>query len=72
MDILWVDLAVKSLANGECDFLFAFDILFLFQPPYQNIFLGSVAIFSFTLLGDGVPLSIASAMIYYFSVVASH
>jgi len=40
VDILRVDLAVKSLANGECDFLFAFDILSLLQPPYQNLFLG--------------------------------
>ena len=40
-DILRVDLAVKSLANGECDFLFAFDILSLLQPPYVNLFLGN-------------------------------
>ncbi|MEI6896633.1 MAG: LysR family transcriptional regulator [Psychromonas sp.] len=41
VDVLRVDLAVKSLLNGQCDFLFAFDILALLQPPYQNLFLGA-------------------------------
>lgn len=57
VDILRVDLAVKSLANGECDFLFAFDILSLLQPPYQNLFLGSGDFLLVTKADDvGLPM----------------
>jgi len=57
VDILRVDLAVKSLANGECDFLFAFDILSLLQPPYQNLFLGGGDFLLVTKADDvGLPM----------------
>lgn len=41
IDILRVDFAVESLINGECDFLIAFDMSSLLQPPFQNICIGS-------------------------------
>lgn len=40
VDVLRVDFATESLVEGQCDVLFAFDILSLLQPPFQNICIG--------------------------------
>ncbi|NWO07635.1 MAG: LysR family transcriptional regulator [Alteromonadaceae bacterium] len=40
VDILRVDYAVESLTEGDCDFLVAFEMSALLQPPFKNMILG--------------------------------
>lgn len=40
VDVLRVDFATQSLVEGQSDILFAFDVINLLQPPYQNIPIG--------------------------------
>lgn len=40
VDVLRVDFAAQSLIEGQSDILFAFDVMELLQPPYQNIPVG--------------------------------
>ncbi|QUJ68621.1 LysR family transcriptional regulator [Photobacterium sp. GJ3] len=41
VDVLRLDYAIESLAEGRCDFLLAFDSLALHQPPFQNLCIGT-------------------------------
>lgn len=43
VDVLRVDFATQSLMEGQTDILFAFDVIDLLQPPYQNIPVGKGA-----------------------------
>ena len=40
VDTLRVEQAAESLIEGRCDFLLAYDVLSLMQPPFENLFLG--------------------------------
>ncbi|MGV3000890.1 LysR family transcriptional regulator [Vibrio sp. E150_018] len=40
VDVLRVDQASQSLIDGQSDILFAFDVMELLQPPFQNIPVG--------------------------------
>lgn len=40
VDILRVELGVKALREGNCDFFFCFELTELMQPPFKNLRLG--------------------------------
>lgn len=40
VDVLRVDLGIKALKDGQCDFFMGFDHIALLQPPFQNQLLG--------------------------------
>lgn len=41
IDILRVEVGIEALKEGNCDFLFCFELMELMQPPFKNIRLGN-------------------------------
>lgn len=40
VDILRVEMGIEALKEGNCDFLFCFELMELMQPPFKNLRLG--------------------------------
>lgn len=41
VDILRVEVGIEALKEGNCDFLFCFELMELMQPPFKNLRLGN-------------------------------